>query len=211
MQVELLALTPDPETVIEQAGRTCHMSHDRMKPGSSAKFIRMLVSKGHLSVLEHAYATFRITGISRAATHQMVRHRLCSFAQRSQRYVRERASGVVIPDSVRKNPEAMTVYTGSLEASKQAYEDLLKCGIPKEDARFVMPNAITSDIVLSANFRQLRHIIAVRGAREAQWEVRALAIEILRIIKEHAPNVFFDLGISPGGYVEIHTESTYDG
>jgi thymidylate synthase (FAD) len=202
MQVELLALTPDPETVIEQAGRTCHMSHDRMRPDSSAKFIRMLVSKRHLSVLEHAYATFRITGISRAATHQLVRHRLCSFAQRSQRYVREEASDVVIPDSIRDSAEALAIYTGSIEASKQAYEDLLRCGIPKEDARFVMPNATTSDIVLSANFRQLRHVIMTRGAREAQWEVRALAIEILHIMTEHAPNVFFDLIVSPRGHVE---------
>jgi thymidylate synthase (FAD) len=116
--------------------------------------------------------------------------------------VREEASEVVIPDSIRDSAEALAIYTGSIEASKQAYEDLLRCGIPKEDARFVMPNATTSDIVLSANFRQLRHVIMTRGAREAQWEVRALAIEILHIMTEHAPNVFFDLIVSPRGHVE---------
>jgi thymidylate synthase (FAD) len=202
VQVELLAVTQDSERVIEQAGRTCYMSQEHITDESAGKFVRMLVSRGHLSVLEHAYATFRVSGISRASTHQLVRHRLCSFSQRSQRYVVETADDFVAPPSIASNEDALSVFKGSVSDSKQAYEDLLAMGIPKEDARFVMPNATESEIVVSANFRELRHIVITRGSRQAQWEVRSAAIEMLNIMKRFAPNVFADLSINEKGYVE---------
>jgi thymidylate synthase (FAD) len=196
VQVELLAITPDSEKLIEHAGRTCYMSHQRSTEGSSGKFVRMLVSKGHLSVLEHASATFRISGVSRVTTHQLVRHRLCSFSQRSQRYVKEEENGFVVPPSVLASADAMPVFRSSVAASKRAYTELLAQGIPKEDARFVMPGAAGSELVLSANFRELRHVILTRGTREAQWEVRSIVTEMLKALKQHAPNVFADIVLS---------------
>jgi thymidylate synthase (FAD) len=202
MPVELLAVTPDAEKVIELAGRTCYMSQDRITPDSSEKFIRMLVARGHLSVLEHASAVFRISGISRALTHQLVRHRLCSFSQRSQRYVREDADGFIVPPSILDHEEARSVFDEAVSTSMSAYTRLLELGVPKEDARFVMPNATESEIVLSANFRELRHIILTRGSGHAQWEVRNVAIEMLTLIKKHAPDVFADITLSRDGHVE---------
>jgi thymidylate synthase (FAD) len=202
--VELLAVTPDAERVIEQAGRTCYMSRSRITSESSEKFIRMLIAKEHLSVLEHASAAFRICGISRVSTHQLVRHRLCSFSQRSQRYVRETADHFVTPPSISGNPEARRIFDRAVAASLEAYTHLLQLGVPKEDARFVMPNATESEIVLSANFRELRHIILARGSKHAQWEVRSIAVEILKIMKQRAPNVFADISVNRDGCVEKH-------
>ncbi|MFC1800406.1 FAD-dependent thymidylate synthase [Candidatus Eisenbacteria bacterium] len=211
MEVELLAVTPDAERVIEEAGRTCYMSQERASDAGRPKFIRMLVSRGHLSVLEHAIATFRIKGMSRAATHQIVRHRLCSFSQRSQRYVKEAGQRPVMPPSIEGNAEAAACFSEAMAYAQAAYDSLLKLGVPKEDARFVMPNATPSEIVISANFRELRHIIAVRGSRVAQWEVRMMAACILEKMRAIAPNVFFDfdldgdgcvVGASPDGKVE---------
>lgn len=202
MEVELVAVSPNAEELIEGAGRTCYMSQDRISGGSASKFLRMLISSGHLSVLEHAYATFRVSGISRAATHQLVRHRLCSFSQKSQRYVREREAAFVVPPSVRESREAMPVFDRFISVSRDAYNRLIDLGIPKEDARFVLPNAASSEIVMSANFRELRHIILTRGSKHAQWEVRDLAVRILKLMKEQAPNVFFDLEVTEEGYVE---------
>jgi len=201
MEVQLLAVTPDSEKVIEEAGRTCYMSHDRASDAGTPKFIRMLVSRGHLSVLEHAIATFRVRGISRAATHQIVRHRLCSFSQRSQRYVKEAGQAPVTPPSIEGNAEAAGCFSEAIASAQAAYDRLLKLGVPKEDARFVMPNATPSELVISANFRELRHIIAVRGSRGAQWEVRIMAARILERMKEIAPNVFFDLNLDGDGCV----------
>lgn len=202
MEVELLAVTPDAEKLIERAGRTCYMSQDRISAESTSKFLRMLVSRGHLSVLEHAYATFRVSGISRAATHQLVRHRLCSFSQRSQRYVKEEDPDFVVPPSIGKSTEAVEIFDRFMSASRDAYNGLIGLGIPKEDARFVMPNAVASEIVLSANFRELRHVLLTRGSRHAQWEVRDLAVRMLTLIREHAPNVFFDMQVTDGRFVE---------
>ncbi|MGD8628251.1 MAG: FAD-dependent thymidylate synthase [bacterium] len=201
MEVELLSVTPDAEKVIEEAGRTCYMSHERASDAGTPKFIRMLVSKGHLSVLEHAIATFRVRGISRAATHQIVRHRLCSFSQRSQRYVREAGQTPVMPPSIEGSAEAAACFHEAIASAQAAYDRMLDLGIPKEDARFVMPNATPSELVISANFRELRHIVAIRGSRGAQWEVRMMAACILEKMKTIAPNVFFDLDLDEDGCV----------
>jgi len=202
MEVELLAATPEAEKLLEGAGRTCYMSQERISGGSASKFIRMLISRGHLSVLEHAYATFRISGISRAATHQLVRHRLCSFSQKSQRYVKEHDAAFVVPPSIKADREAMRVFERSVADSKDTYNRLIDLGIPKEDARFVLPNAASSEIVMSANFRELRHIILTRGSKHAQWEVRDLAVRMLELMKKEAPNVFFDLEVTEEHAVE---------
>jgi thymidylate synthase (FAD) len=97
------------------------------------------------------------------------------------------------------------VFENAMSNAAKAYEDLLRLGIPMQDARFVMPNATASEIVLSANFRQLRHIIVTRGSKHAQWEVRGVAVDILSIMKQHAPNVFADLSVCREGHVEALT------
>lgn len=205
VKVELLTITPDCEKVIEQAGRTCFMSGARTDEESASKFVRMLVTRGHHSVLEHATATFAVSGVSRACTHQLVRHRLCSFSQKSQRYVSEKGADFVVPESVSANDEAMEVFERATSGALASYEKLVGMGIPKEDARFVISGAVRTDIVLSANLRELRHVVELRGSRHAQWEIRSLAVAMLRILKEKAPNVFFDLEVDADGFVTRKT------
>jgi len=194
-QVELLAITPDPERVIELAARTSYKSFHRVGEGSASVLIRKLIRSGHESVLEHAYATFRIMGGSRAFTHQLVRHRLASYTQESQRYVDEVGFTYVTPPSVQGNCEALKVFGEAMEVAREAYRKLRELGVPKQDARFVLPNATTSEIVVSANFREWRHIFSLRCHPSAQWEIRDICLKILKILKERAPSVFEDFRI----------------
>jgi len=195
MKVELLSITPNAEKLIENAGRTAYLSFEKQKRGSEKRIIEKLIKSGHLSVLEHAYATFRISGGSRAFTHQLVRHRLCSYTQQSQRYVDEASFGYIEPESIKNNKEANTLFVDFMERAKKVYADLQKLGIKNEDARFVLPNAVESEIVVTANFREWRHIIELRGGADAQWEIRKVIIEILKILKRQAPTVFGDFDI----------------
>ncbi len=192
MKVKLIYITPDAEKIIEFAGRVSHESYDRVTPESHIKFIRMLKKLGHESVFEHAVASFLISGVSRSLTHQLVRHRIASYTQKSQRYVDESNFDYVIPDTIKRNEVSLNVYKNFMDECKNIYKKLIDLGIPKEDARFVLPNATKTEIVLTANFRELRHMIKLRGNKEAQWEIRRVFIEILKILKEHAPTVFED-------------------
>ncbi len=191
-EVELLAITPDAEKLIELAGRTCYLSHDRSQPGSEQRFIRMLLRHEHLSVLEHAYATFRIKGGSRSFTHQIVRHRLASFSQQSQRYVSEDNFEYVVPPTIDANPAARERFQDLMEEIRKAYGELQEMGITKQDARFVLPNAVTSEIVISANLREWRHIFTVRCDQAAQWEIRTICIQMLELLQKEVPTVFSD-------------------
>ncbi len=199
LKVELLAVTQEPEKLIEAAGRTCYLSFDKTGGDTAARFCRMLLRSGHHSVFEHASATFRVRGGSRTFTHQLVRHRLCAFSQQSQRYVDERGFEVVEPDSIAGNPEAERIFDAHVERCRAAYEDLRGLGVPKEDARFVLPNGAQSEIVITANLREWRHILELRGARTAQWEIRRFAVAVFEILVEHAPNVFADFRLSDDG------------
>ena len=196
MEVELLTITPDAEKLIEAAGRTCYDTGDRAGVDSAAKFIRMLIRRGHVSVLEHAAATFRIRGVSRTLTHQLVRHRLASYSQRSQRYVGEAGFPYVTPPSVAQNADAHRVFDDAVENARAAYEKLIGMGVPREDARFVLPNATATEVVMTANFREWRHVLALRGHASAQWEIRRLAIAILKELKKAAPATFADFEIN---------------
>lgn len=192
MKVELLYITPEPEKIIEKAGRVAHQSFDKETPDSHIKFIRMLIKLGHTSVLEHAVASFKISGVSRSLTHQLVRHRIASYTQKSQRYVDESTFEYVTPDKIKENEVALNLYNNFMNYCKETYKKLKELGIPKEDARFVLPNATKTEIVLTANLREFRHMISLRGSKEAQWEIRRMFIEILKILKEYAPTVFED-------------------
>jgi len=195
MKVELISITPNSEKVIEDAGRTSYLSFVKKRKHTEKIFIRMLIKNGHYSVLEHAYASFRIFAVSRAFTHQLIRHRLCSYTQQSQRYVDESNFNYIEPESIKNNSKAHSLFTKFMEDAKMIYSELQRFGIKNEDSRFVLPNAVESQIVSTANFREWRHIIELRGSPDAQWEIRKVAIEILKILKKHAPTVFEDFEI----------------
>ena len=188
--VELLAITPNAEKLIESCGRTCYESHDKITEDSHKKLIRHLMKSGHTSVFEHACATFRITDVSRSLTHQLVRHRMASPSQKSQRYVKEKNFDYVIPDSIANNDKAMAKYEMGMIYIENLYNDLVKDGIKKEDARYVLPNACSTVIDMTFNFRSMFNLFALRGDKHAQWEIRRMVMEILDIVKEHAPTVF---------------------
>jgi thymidylate synthase (FAD) len=193
MKVELLFITPEPEKLIEAAGRTSYLSFSKQGKDTEKAFIRALIKRGHLSVLEHACATFRFSGVSRAFTHQLVRHRLCSFTQQSQRYVDESNFNYIEPSSIKNRPEAHAAFIDFMEKARKAYRELQELGVKKQDARFVLPNAAESQIVVTANLREWRYIIELRSEPGAQWEIREASIEILKILKKHAPTIFEDL------------------
>ena len=195
IEVKLLSITAKAEALIEECGRTAYLSFSKKNENSKEKFIKMIIRSGHLAVLEHASATFRIKGGSRSFTHQLVRHRLAAFTQQSQRYVSENNFSYVIPDAINNDPEIKSMYEEHMENVRKFYKTLLDNGVKKEDARFVLPNAVESEIVMTANFREWRHILEIRGDIHAQWEIRRIAIEILKILKEKAPSYFFDMYI----------------
>ena len=191
LKVTLLSITPDAEKLIEEAGRTCYLSFDKIGADSARDFIQKLIKMGHDSPLEHACATFRIENCSRAMTHQLVRHRLMSVSQQSQRYVDEENFSFVVPPTVPK--EFQKEFSDDMEAIRQMYIKWRDKGLKKEDARFVLPNACTSEIVVTANFREWRHIIKLRTSAAAQWEIRLVSTKILEILKEQAPASFGDI------------------
>jgi len=189
MKVKLLSYTQDGEELIEYAGRVCHKSKMSGDPG---KFIRWLIGVGHGSVIEHAVATFEFSGISRACSHQVVRHRLASYSQESQRYCDTSEFIPVIPDSIKEGKGARCFYEGIM-VIKALYKQLRVMGVSKEDARFILPNATPTRMVMTANLREWRHFIKVRADSAAQWEIQAVAKEVLKELYDHFPNVFRDL------------------
>ena len=212
MKVELMAITPQAEDVIEKACRTCYLSFHRYNPPSStAELIKKVIQKGHHSVLEHALATFRIKGGSRVFTHEMVRHRLMSPSQESQRYVeygKTKEFEFVVPPTV-ENTNLKDKFRKKAVELKDFYEEMVKAGVPKEDARYILPNATVSEIVVSANFRELRHIFEVRCVERAHWEIREICLEMLRIMKKEAPIVFWDFVIDEENKI-AHREEGID-
>jgi len=196
MKVELLAITRylggdgSPEALIEHAGRVCYRSERR---GNPEPFIRARLRDGHESIIEHATATFEISGISRACTHQLVRHRLASYSQESQRYVDMSDPDLVVPDAIAASTEAREVWDGFSAQVTDVYAKLRELGIRKEDARFALPNAAETRIVVTMNFRSLLHFFRLRLAPDAQWEIRCVAAEMLALLKPHAPTIFGDL------------------
>jgi len=196
--VELMAITPNAEQIIELACRTCYLSFHRFNPpASTEELIKKVIKKGHHSVLEHASTTFRVKGGSRVFTHELVRHRLMSPSQESQRYVeygKVRNFDVVLPGTIEKT-EFRDRYMEMAAECERIYSEMVKAGVPKEDARYILPNGTTSEIVISANLREFRHIFAVRCHPRAHWEIRQICMIMLEILKKEAPIVFDDFVI----------------
>ena len=202
MYVTLLSHTKDIEPLIAAAARTCYSKltteeiYETMAkdPDKNRDFIRRLRDMGHESPLEHVSFTFGIGGVSRALTHQLVRHRIASFSQQSQRYVNGKNFSFVTPPSILLNTNLQLAYSKHLMETKEFYEALVANGIPEEDARYVLPNATTSNIVVTMNVRELLHFFSVRCCTRAQWEIRELAWEMLALCKEVSPTLFNGCG-----------------
>jgi thymidylate synthase (FAD) len=196
MQVELIAITRylggegRPEELLEHAGRVCYRSERR---GDAGGFLQARIREGHESIVEHASATFEISGISRACSHQLVRHRIASFSQESQRYVDMSGPEWVLPPAVEENPEARAVWERFAGEVQAAYRALRELGVRKEDARFVLPNGTATRIVVTMNFRELLHLFRLRISPEAQWEIRAVCVRMLELVYPLASSVFGDL------------------
>jgi len=205
METKLIAVTPDPERVCALAMRSCHTPEPahRIEDMTDDIVVRMIVSARkikHFSVLEHANFTFSIGGVSRALTHQLVRHRVASYSQQSQRYVKMDKPTYVMPPSVIEmdnkegpawvNTSAPDIFDLMMEDAWENYNILIDMGMKPEDARFVLPNACTTNIVVTMNARELLHFFHLRCSKHAQWEIRRMANEMLEQCREVAPNIF---------------------
>ncbi|MBR6580416.1 MAG: FAD-dependent thymidylate synthase [Ruminococcus sp.] len=220
MNVSLLAYTPDAEKIVATAAKLCYSSSDigSLRDGltdeKTANFIDMLVSIGHESVLEHVSFTFGIEGISRACSHQLVRHRIASYSQKSQRYVNENRFEFVTPPEIENNPEAKAEFDRTISLISDSYDkiaDMLTEShknrfmaegldeksaeskarkLANEDARFILPNACETKIVVTMNVRSLFNFFHHRCCNRAQWEIRAVANEMLKLCLQTAPNIF---------------------
>ncbi len=201
MRVDLIYTTPDYLMALWLAGHTCHspmapqeLYREPADREKMAKLVDFLVQASHLSVLEHCSMTFAVSGVSRTLLAQYSRHRIgVSLSVQSQRYVSERSQGGslfdhVIPPSVLSNPDAVAFFGEAMEACQSAYDRLLEKGIPREDARFVLPGAITTNFITTLNLRSFLDVYDKRvNVKGAQWEIRELLIEMGRLLLEKEP------------------------
>ena len=202
MDVKLLAHTPNPEQLVAAAARICYkdVPASQLLQGEEEKLSRSLIEdlfrSGHTSTFEHVSFTFGIDGLSRTASHQLVRHRLASFSQQSQRYVKMSPDpeAVIIPPAIAANPQARELFRESVRHAQEVYRALAEMGIPKEDARFILPHGYSTRLVLTMNARELHHFFSLRLCRRAQWEIHELARRMLALCREAAPVLFGKAG-----------------
>lgn len=206
----MIGHTPYPQGVASVASGTCVNEKIPSLWEVDPKAFKYAVASGHESVLEHCTFTFAIGGISRACSHQLVRHRMASYSQQSQRYVKMDEFEYVTPESFMTtvtddywNTEssdnstlASEEFESLMEVIGELYERMIRAGIPEEDARYVLPNACTTNIVVTMNARELRHFFNLRCCNRAQWEIRELADRMLELCKETCPILFEDAGAS---------------
>ena len=179
MHVTLIQSTPNPIETIAKIASICYDSD----PKDPMKLVKHLYRNGHHSCFEHIYFTFKIDGISRACSHQLVRHRHCSFTQRSQRYCSEDGFRVILPPSIDDElGDRHFAYNDGVLDARQCYADLVGMGVPNEDARYILPNACTTSLYLSCNLRELIHIANERLCTRAQWEIRDLVKEMVSLV-----------------------------
>jgi thymidylate synthase (FAD) len=212
LNVKLLEYTPNPEKTIAAAAKLCYSSAhveeimDNLTEENTEKFLNMLMSYGHESPVEHVSFTFAIEGVSRSLSHQLVRHRIASYSQQSQRYVKLNQFEYIIPPEIEKNDSAREVFVKSMEESQRAYDKLVTLLKDKytneglsnsnaekkaiEDARYVFPNACETKIIVTMNARSLMNFFRHRCCTRAQWEIRQLANEMLSQAKKIAPTLF---------------------
>jgi len=196
VQVTLINYTPNPELTIATAARSSTSPsrvtklRNELTPKQVENLLKRLLESGHLSPFEHASFTFAIEGISRVTSHQLVRHRLASYTQQSQRYVSLKEHGYVTPPTISSRPEFTAKYQQAIEAAHKLYSDMQATGIPMEDARYVLPQAIKTQLVMTMNARELLHACSLRLCLRAQWEI----VELFEMIKSEVEKVAPYLG-----------------
>lgn len=193
MQVSLIKYTPEPELTVASAARLCYSEVgatqllEKLAPTQVERLLRQVISSGHHSVLEHASFTFAIDGISRTTSHQLVRHRLASYSQQSQRYVSYKSPDYVIPPSIASDPDRKKLFERAVNTAFEQYRGLIEAGVPVEDARYLLPNATTTRLVMTMNARELMHVCSIRLCLRAQWEIRELFERIKDEVVKVAP------------------------
>ena len=201
MNVELIGFTPNPEKTPAMAAK---LTHSKTKPEELGKtsdkelkiILEQVVNLGHTSVVEHASFTFAISDVSRSLTHQLVRHRIASYSQQSQRYVNLNEPNYVTPPKIAKDKKMKKAYDKTMNMIWKEYNKLLELGIPAEDSRYVLPNATCTNIMVTMNARSLLNFFELRCCLHAQWEIRALANKMLQEVKKVAPTIFKNAGPS---------------
>jgi len=203
LKVKLLRYTADAELLCGTAALTSTKSGspseilEKMNMETAKRIIKRVTGYGHVSVIEHASFTFSIEGVSRVLTHQLIRHRIASYTQQSQRFVAYNTlEKYVTPPSILEYMEARKIFDETLEKISETYQKLLKLGIKKEDARFILPNAAKTNIIVTMNARELRHFFNLRCCTRSQWEIREVAIEMFKQAKKTAPALFENAGPS---------------
>lgn len=200
MSVKLLRYTPDPDRTVAMSARLCYSPigaaelEEQLSDQDVARLVRQLGKIGHTSTFEHISFTFAIEGVSRVLTHQLVRHRIASYSQQSQRYVKEHDFETIMPPSLAKDPKKKKQFEALCGKIQDLYNEWTADGIPAEDARYILPNAAETKIVVTMNARSLLHFFQLRCCTRAQWEIRALAWEMLRQVREVAPVIFEKAG-----------------
>ena len=201
MQVFLLTHTPDPLKTVAMAAKLCYSPSkiaelaERVEGEDQAGFVDKIISMGHLSVLEHAVFTFGVEGISRATSHQLVRHRVASYSQQSQRYVKVGESFEhVVPHTVSGDGELLRKFEDAVSMIHEVYGELVDAGVPAEDARYLLPNAAATKIIITMNARELLHFFSIRCCERAQWEIRDMSVEMLKLAMKAAPAFFRNSG-----------------
>ena len=201
MRVKLLWYTPNPEIVVALAMRRCYTAKPieeleaelNSRPGYEKDLIAKAIRDKTFDVIEHAVFMFEIEGISRVCSHQLVRHRLASYDQESQRFSAVEKEDFVTPHTIENNPEALKVYQDFIKSSVETFKKLKELQVPKEDARFILPQSIGTKLVITANARTLLHFFWQRIASQAQWEIRELGTLMLNECKKVAPTIFKDI------------------
>lgn len=201
MNVKLIGFSPKPEKIPAMAGM---LTHSKSKPEDLVKadekklnaVLKEVLKMSHTSVIEHTSFTFAISDVSRSLTHQLVRHRIASYAQQSQRYIDFKEPNFVIPPKIAKNKKMKQAYEKTMQSIWGEYNNLRDMGIPAEDARFVLPNAACTNIIVTMNARSLLNFFELRTCQHAQWEIRQLANKMLKEVKKTAPTIFKNAGPS---------------
>ena len=199
MKVVLLNYTKNPDKICAAAAQSCYSEKgaselfESINEDKAKKMIKKVVGMGHLSVVEHAYFTFSVEGVSRSLTHQLVRHRVASYSQQSQRYVSMDKAEYIVPPSIAADQESKKAFKKAMDDAWKTYRELAK-KVPKEDARYVLPNACNTNITVTMNARELWHFFSLRCCRRAQWEIRMMAWKMLAEAKKAAPILFENAG-----------------
>jgi len=199
MNVKLIGYTPNPEKLPAMAAM---LTHSKSKPEDLEKapeknlnaVLKEVLKMGHTSVIEHTNFSFTISDVSRSLTHQLVRHRIASYAQQSQRYVDFKEPNYVTPPKISKDKKMKKAYDDTMEIIWKEYNKLLEKGIPAEDCRFILPNAACTNIIVTMNARSLQNFFELRCCLHAQWEIRQLANKMLTEVKKVAPIIFKNAG-----------------